>query len=534
MWKNDFFKRLFVCFLAAMILAHQQQALSQALPVAPAANYVVNRAVGGMITKVALQRGFAANDPRIVATMAGVSSSMTAVNVASTVGGVALAIAGAPVWLSVLGGLGIVAVGAAIVAGTTSIKFENGKVIVDAGATSPPAYTNPAVSGLNPRLAQLLSDGSRVYRPSAGCNDGLPCAAFPYAPSPGSSMLPFRRDSLCGIVGQRQDCPGVGPLVVGYLTFEEFVQHYFDGEYFVGPNGSGNYTRQTRKFDGLPALTWDTAGNGSISGRILITSECREGSPTGPNCSGYPINMADMFWSANDSTLRLTRVVNVPQEFGTLEAAATGMPSSAKGAKVSPEILAKLVNAAWANAAAQPGYQGLPYSATQPITASDVTAWESENPAAMPTVGDLMLPAIEAGKTVVPISPTVVVTVPSTDPGTGGGSEPAPGTTTNVNVVNTPTVRVDWGPEPNIGTPSLEATPTAQMILSPLLNLMPSLRNFVVPSHSSVCPKPSLQLFAKSVVMETHCTVLDGVKPTLYAVMAFVWLLIGTLIILRA
>jgi hypothetical protein len=41
-------------------------------------------------------------------------------------------------------------------------------------------------------------------------------------------------------------------------------------------------------------------------------------------------------------------------------------------------------------------------------------------------------------------------------------------------------------------------------------------------------------MFEKQIVMEVHCAVLDDVKPTLYAVMAFVWLMLGAFIILRA
>ncbi|NYS36061.1 hypothetical protein HZZ02_20530, partial [Streptococcus danieliae] len=95
-------KKVVLIFSILCMLGHQQ-VNAQALPV-PVANFVVNRAVAGVITRAAIARGFAANDPRIAATLAGVGSSMTAVNVASTIAGVGLGIAGAPVWLTIAGG----------------------------------------------------------------------------------------------------------------------------------------------------------------------------------------------------------------------------------------------------------------------------------------------------------------------------------------------------------------------------------------------------------------------------------------------
>ncbi|MCG9014747.1 hypothetical protein, partial [Laribacter hongkongensis] len=84
---------LFICLLSMLV----QQVSANAV-LAPVENYVVNRAVGGIIAnRIAVAEGVAANDalwlakaandPVYKATMAGVSSQMTAVNVAATVAG---------------------------------------------------------------------------------------------------------------------------------------------------------------------------------------------------------------------------------------------------------------------------------------------------------------------------------------------------------------------------------------------------------------------------------------------------------------
>lgn len=540
-----FFKKLILCAMALVMLVQQHQAYSQALPVAPVANYVVNRAIGGVIAKVAISRGFAANDARIAATMAGVSSSMTAVNVVSTVGGVALAVAGAPVWLTVAGGLGILAVGALIVAGTTSLKTDGGVVTVVTGVpTSPPPYEPPATTLLpntDPDyiyIAQYLADGSKLYAlphnddDSSMCHTGSPCMQLPVF-NYSSAGAPIWLTELCH---SRGTCvAGASAMVIPYFSIEEFAAHFFDGVVWSGPGGSGQFTRTTRKFNGTPLLTWKLGVNGSITGQVIVTNECKQGSPTGPNCNRFPNSFTENFFSSNEGQrLRFYKPVASKQNYGMLDLAAAGIDAAQKAAKLSPEALASVVDKAWQLAASQPNYQGLPYGVTQPVTPAEVASWQTENPALAPTLGDMLVPAVAPGVTMIPISPTVVI---SPNPGTNpnpDNTDPAPVGITNVNVVNTPTVRVDFGSDPGVATPSLESTPTAQSILAPLLNLMPSLRSFVVPSHSSVCPRPSFSIFERQIVMSAHCAMLDDNKPTLYAVMAFVWLMLGTAIILKA
>lgn len=547
MKKVGIVKRCFIVAICCLMLVQQHQSFAQAQAVAPVANFVVNRAIAGSLTRVAIARGFAANDPRIAATLLGVSSSMTAVNVVATVGGVALAVAGAPVWLTVAGGLGILAVGAAIVAGTTSLKVDNGLVTVVTGPpTSPPAYTPPSSNLVlstdidSPRISQYLADGSKIYAfpvnnsDSSMCHTGSPCESLPVFQYH-LAGAPVWRVNLCKTSGTYVACKAGGlGMVVPYFTIEEFGQHYFDGETWSGPSGGGQYLRNRKSFVGTPTLAWDGAGNGSITGQVLVIQECKEGSPTGANCSGYPSQYTENFFSSNEAgNLRFYKPSSSTQNFASLDATTAGLDTTQKSAKLSSDALANVVNSAWQNAAAQPGYSGLPYSATSPVTPAEVQAWQFENPALNPTIGDLLVPAVAPGSAAIPISVDAGGSAnpnPSPDP----NPTPTPVGTTNVNVVNVPTVRVEWGADPGVAAPALEQTPTALAILSPLLNLMPSLRSFVVPSHSSVCPKPSFSMFQKQIVMESHCSVLDDSKPVLYGVMAFVWLMLAAFIVLRA
>ncbi|WP_297831341.1 hypothetical protein [Pseudomonas sp.] len=180
--------------------------------------------------------------------------------------------------------------------------------------------------------------------------------------------------------------------------------------------------------------------------------------------------------------------------------------------------VASLADALWRRAASDPGYAGLPYISTDPVTANDVAATIAANPGLAPaTVGDLAA-SIPAANAVTPV-PGSAAAAAAANPGVNpAASSPL----------------VNLGSDPGIGAPSLESTPTASMILSPIFSLFPTLRNFVVPSHNSVCPTPSMTIFGKYILMDGQCTLLEAVRPTLYAVMAFVWLVVALFIVLAA
>ena len=511
-------KKVQMVVLMLAILVHQQMAYSQALPVAPAANFVMNRAVAGVITRVAAARGFAANDARIAATLTGASASLTAVNTASTVAGVALTVAGAPLWLTVAAGLGVLALGTAIVAGTTSLSIEStstgNKLQVLSSPTITPIPYTPPPAPADP-FAYLVNNGQEVYR-DASCFQSQACFQFPALP-PGDIPIQWRP----------APSPDYGAVVVVYWSLDGFKNKWTPWGYPPGVAFDGHWYSPTNLSTArwVSGPSWDL----SQSSKRLIGSLALDFQDTASAPS-----IISQFQSDQNS---LTISPNFgPALYSNLDAAYPALSPSVTGQKVSNATLARIVDQAWQRAAMQPGYNGLPYSYSQPVTELDVQPWALQNPTAVPTVGDLLTPANNVGFNTVPISTTVqpgTGTVTPTDP-----SNPTAGS--NVNVVNTPNVNVvnkinvDLGTDPGIGTPGLESTPTAQMILQPLFDLFPSLRNFVVPSHGADCPKPSFGLFGKTIVMDSHCTLTESVRPTLHAVMAAVWVVIGLFIVLAA
>jgi hypothetical protein len=93
---------------------------------------------------------------------------------------------------------------------------------------------------------------------------------------------------------------------------------------------------------------------------------------------------------------------------------------------------------------------------------------------------------------------------------------------------------INWGPNPNIAAPVVEATPTAGAILDPIFNLMPSLKTFAVPAHTSECPVASFELFGQGYAMNSHCTLMEQNRDLIAASMMALFSLAAVMIVLKA
>lgn len=195
----------------------------------------------------------------------------------------------------------------------------------------------------------------------------------------------------------------------------------------------------------------------------------------------------------------------------TVEQAIEAVPAAAVDKELSPEMLAAIANATWK---AQQGQNAVPWPASDPITAADVAEWLAANPTARPTVGDLFSPVSQVGDQAVPMPLPGTSVTPTPTPGEGD--------------------QIDLGDDPNTPPPTLEATPTAQMILDPILNLMPDLRTFSVPAHASECPRPEFEIFGTVHRWEVHCDLMEQNRALLEMAMLLVWSLCAVFIVLRA
>lgn len=517
------------CMLCMLFM--QQHAYAQAVA-APVENYVVNRAIGGIIAnRIAISRGLAANDttwlataandPVYKATMAGVSKTMTAANVASTALGVGLAIAGAPVWLTIAAGLGVLAAGTYIAYNASTgerisiVSTPSGnKIEVMSKSPTAPSYTPtltayPSDYGIN----WILTNGGQVYRSSSACLPGNPCYDLPPLPS----KVPM------------QIAVGAGTILVA-SNVQDLSKYWVQGEY---GQSTWAMNETARQMGWTSRIIVESGGGGFVYADdgtpfwYVWIHEARSGCTT--ECDGLP-NYDRTYYTYPAGAVFAEGTY--AKRFGSLQEAYEDMTPTdpLKSVRVSDQLLAQMADKAWQRAASQPGYEGQPYPASKPLTVNDVAIYTSANP--MPTLDDILRPATNSATYPdgVPISGTIVYTPPSTNPGGNG----------NVNVINTPnvnvvnTVKVDFGTDPGIAEPSLESPPTGTQILEPLTSLLPELRSFETPQHVGTCPKPSFDVFGKSVVMDSHCTIAEQHRSALAAVMLAVWVLVGLLILLSA
>ncbi|NHZ96532.1 hypothetical protein [Massilia sp. CCM 8734] len=206
----------------------------------------------------------------------------------------------------------------------------------------------------------------------------------------------------------------------------------------------------------------------------------------------------------------------------TPQQAIDALTDTEKARPLNPQLLAAAANLAWQKASAAPGYDGIPYSPADPITSADALNWKNANPNTYPTVSDFVAPQPAANLPwSMPVSPTATTQDPAVKPGTA----------TNPAAANP---LQNLGSDPNIGAPAMEETPTAENILKPVMDLMPGFKNFVVPSHSGVCPKPEFTVFSQHIIMDSQCNLAEQNRSALFAVMAAVWALCAAFIVLKA
>lgn len=483
----------------------------------------VSTVVAGALEQQLVRRGFAANDPRFQLTLDAVSvAANDAVFNAGTIGMTVAGVAGLPVWGTVAIGLGV----AALTFGAYQLLTQPVSVVDPVtGAVSQKYAIAPSSMSLS--AIQAAAAAAPAPAPSSTSNFSLsPSVVFPQvqALDPASCAMYWECSHLAGSTSVpfliASDGYGAVPIsTVG--DFQTYVNYRIALGNDFGDAGNPN----------LPAATpghvvwtvqpsWvsvpDPFGGMTYSMQASATI-VYDWQWTGSNdANGYKIYQArtDGYYDVVNYNAQPNSLYAPPPNVGTFDQLMANLTPEQQVAPLSNASAAEVANALLQAAAAKPGYGGFPAPITDPITAQDVANWSMTHPGQMPYPADLLNPIVGP----------VTVPNPYAAPAPLPDSYPTP----------TPTPQVDLGPDPGIGAPSLEATPTAQMILNPILNLFPDLKSFVVPSHSSVCPAPSMSLFDKSLVLDGHCTLLEAVRPTLYAVMAFVWVVIGLFIILAA
>lgn len=220
---------------------------------------------------------------------------------------------------------------------------------------------------------------------------------------------------------------------------------------------------------------------------------------------------------------------SIPAKTGVpVGTAVSDIPAEELDKELNPQLVAAVANRLWQQAAAQPGYDGIPYPSANPISTEEATQWQEANPQAWPSVRDFVQPrtdvATNTDTVALPTNPTQVGAPP-----TSFTTAPNP-STTNPNAEQDP---LNLGPDPATPAPTLESPPTAQQILDPVLNMLPGHRSFSASGQAGQCPAPTINLYGTH-TLDAHCTLIDQNKGVIQAAMTFAWATVALFIVLSA
>ncbi|WP_230387881.1 hypothetical protein [Burkholderia pseudomallei] len=382
---------MWIALFAVFAMMCNQQAHAQAL-LAPVENFVINRAEAAILTRIAIQRGFAANDPRIAATLAGMGKASTALNVVSTGAGVALAFAGAPVWATLLAGAGIIALGTALQIGLAKLQWNDTSVSIDVDAVPASAgdhyeAVSPPAAGVDPAYRKLLAPelwaaqaGIPTYR-NGYCqpNDSV-CNAYPTTPGTGSNVANFWLTR-----GNFDILPGTLDQAAQFMWY----LHYYNGHCGL-TSGCASDDRNVSSVRLFFAPTINIPGNPIEMYYTETGSQAYVGLDGKTRYKSYVTTAKARAFQYRSDIVPSLVAEDVSKLWPKLppNVASIPLPSS---------TLTKLVDETWKRAATDPDYKGLPY---EPVYDGLVKPWVDENPKQVPTLGDLFTAPAHPGKQV--------------------------------------------------------------------------------------------------------------------------------------
>jgi hypothetical protein len=188
-----------------------------------------------------------------------------------------------------------------------------------------------------------------------------------------------------------------------------------------------------------------------------------------------------------------------------------------KQADANTEMMRRLLNELWRQASEDPAYDGVPYDKTRPVTDKDLTDYKDRRPSDWPKWGDL------------PTLTPKPVENPWKNPDETSAVSPEASASAVV-------VRVDFGPDPGIKAPDLEAPP--DRLFDPIKALMQPWTGWQVPSHSGECPTwygaPSIGGYTFILDLSYHCQFVEAYRSAILAAAVACWAVIAVFIVLSA
>lgn len=475
-------------------------AYSQAAQLAKPFTGVVNIAVARALKQKMLAAGATAE--KITATTSAASNVIQLAVVGGTVATTVAAVGTAPVWLSVAMGLGALYEIYDFTMGSKDFRVAPAQtqVVVTSGTQKialPPPTPIPVNQPLSipPLLPADYADpgiGVAVKYP----NNFPICATTSTTTqtSTGGGTTTSTVKNICG---------------ASVADIESQAQQWMIRDHVTRWTASGYVT-----FSGLnqTAFTGPTKTSCTLSPLIcpegVIYANTRSFTGTVTNSSGtvQPVNALVSFSIFNNP------VYTDPNRSYTLNDAASKLQDEDLNSRADPAVLAAIANKIWQQAAQQPGYQGAPYDALNPITEQNILDDIAAGRYPHPTNRDLMaLPSPD------------LATAPQLDP----NASP-------VVAADAAAVTVDLGANPGVVEPALEDSPTGLSIVSGVMNLLPSLSAFQVPGHLSVCSAPTFEFFNSSYSMQSMCDLLEQQRVLLSTIFGALWGIFALTIVLKA
>ncbi|MFM0380471.1 virulence factor TspB C-terminal domain-related protein [Paraburkholderia strydomiana] len=416
----------------------------------------------------------AANDAVFADTMAFVGKAANDANYAATGASLVASVFGAPVWLSALIGVGALAAVGAVAWGAYQFSQSG------TGSSAQLSLQNPNATPLPPPVAS----GSWTKYTSPMCNPQLTntCGNYPALPS----NVPFWTQGAPGT-----PTPTVIGCVSGLDCANQMAAAYaaFDGTVVTNLQVS-----VTPMYSGC-----QESSLGACAYKVLETwTPCATCDPT---VTGREVDV----WPGNNQNY-----ASPGQTTGTLTSL---QPTADMMNQPFPQqATAALADQLWKNAAAQPGYDGYPYDATNPVSQADIAT----SPVS-PTWNDVLDSAPRpAGSTSVPIDVNPIPGTPY-QPGTGvtnpssGTAGATPPNTTDPCVI-----------EPNASACApLGAAPSAPPISTSSTNV--SMSPWSVGALDGVCPAPkAVTVLGQeySLSFDPLCALVQTLRPLVLALCA--------------
>ncbi|MFZ6678699.1 hypothetical protein [Undibacterium sp. Tian12W] len=315
-------------------------------------------AMSGVITGNMASRGFAMADPRVYATLRSVGLRLAAYGLTSAYVGFA-------------GAAFIVGAGAAIGAGIGAVAL--GAYLGGAAATWLWNYNNP-------KTVTVSTPAAAVDTPPMVQGGGH------YSASAAGKVLVESTDPQA--------------------TAQQFVSMMGPGYRMREPCSGGPTTYQCTGY------YWDAANNRWGTQSSFSVTGSATGAPT--SCGGGRYVDKDGKCVALTPVQTGSNGLPIP-----ISDAVAGIPGLDLTKPLNPAITAGIANRAWIDAANQPGYAGIPYDYTKPITIDDVNRWTDANPGFAPTVDSFTRPLTGTNPFDLPLSTTPVGTIDNTQVNTG-------------------------------------------------------------------------------------------------------------------